>query len=201
MEGKTLGRDAYFPVHRKIPENPSDQDKRNKPSSRKMGARGHPGVQAAWGLRSNPRRWPHLPGTVARLLTPLCVESLGAETRHIKKVLWQTYFYWGNSLSGGGGGGLVTIIVIMQGIIGIIISIISTTSTNSTITSTPSGCSILSCNPYLLLWLTLWVLITLCNWCYWVLSVTICYERFVHHIFITSDHDPYFVSWVVRLVL
>ena len=45
------------------------------------------------------------------------------------------------------------------------------------------------------------VLIALRSWCYWVLSVNYFYDQIVHHLFITTDYDPYDVLWVVHLVL
>ena len=39
------------------------------------------------------------------------------------------------------------------------------------------------------------------SWCLWELSVFALYDQIVIHYYITSDHDPYDVLWVVHLVL
>ena len=59
----------------------------------------------------------------------------------------------------------------------------------------------LCCNPYYLPPLLCWCWLLLCGECYWVLLEKYYCVQIVHHLFITSDHDLFYVLWVVTLVL
>ena len=92
------------------------------------------------------------------------------------------------------------VITIVTGIIEIIINIIPNTSTISIFIQISSYNRNLCCNSYYLSSLLHRCWLLLCGECYWVLLEKYYYVQIVYHIFIPTDHDLFYVLWVVTLV-